>query len=1615
MRTSLLLATVLAVMLAPGFTALAVDWTSMVSPASLGIYTDVIVEDLNKDGINDVLAAKGHDEETAIVDGLPLWFGQSYTSGNRWFWALSNLGSPTGPSATEPLAGPTNVGDGIIQNVSIGNAFIDVEDWVATCISPTEVDYIIYGKLNGQPNDGDCTLDPDVTITEMLVNDNEVWTCVYNESGGYWKITSPRTGQQDTNAYTDQWYTSDHDEVTFRINSGGTPPGNNDAIRYYLKKARFEVSSARGKLLSSDPAEYTPPVVDAYFTDWRPIMGFRISSGPVNFVTGDYFTFAVPNGPLTTDKYEKVVCVDINQDSFKDIAAVGEHGVKAFLQNGPVVGPVIFHPKPVAHIPLGQGTLTVIGLDNTATLTETWYVTMVDAYNFTVSGSVSGNLSSGEVSETYFADYGQVIFNVEGTMNGGDQFVFATFRTTWTENRGPDISDPYVSLAAADLNYDAKPDLVAGRAAGGIDMWMNGGGSWTNYTGPSNVGVFEALALKDMDKDGRVDLVGCADNQGIKVWEYLGGGAWSAATTPATSGSYESLRVVDINNDGNTDIVAASKERGLYVWYQQEDGSWFQKSWASMPEPGAHNQGTGGMSAVNTDNEVTITEGWRVECLEEAFRGGIFKVVGDISGEQTARAVVGQIYTSDDGAVQFELLAGTVDFKVGDYFTFITGRGPLSNHRFHDLDSGDLDSDGKADIFASSADESGVLVWTGNAVYGWNLETSPISNSEYLAIAASKDLNFDGNPDVVASNASNGGIQVWIGNGTDKYQFHGWIAKPVAYGQFYGVKIAELNNDHKPDIVAANFEVGKDGVWTFYGNGGGDFELGESPTQVSKFYSVDTGDLNQDGYQDIAAGHSTQGVFVWLSNGDGTWGNNVGPVASGSYWDVDIDDINNDGKLDIAGAKDYDGNGGSVQVWLGNGDGTFQAGQSPLTGAIYSFWNVEIADFNQNGVKDLICSGYTGAGGIYWYITSPPGSDELEFSSHGVIFSSSGQDNFYGALTKDFNLDHTPDLVLTEGGSGCMARANTGCSNCPYRWYSSSYFDSGFKQNVASDDINNDGIPDVTVANLGTGISVWRGSFTGPSRPFSFSNLSPPTTNGDYIGVDVADFTNDGLPDIVGGHGVSGGTGIEVWLSERDFTLIRVNGTDPGMEGVYNVGSDLPFKIFCNKELDESTVTISNIQVTQDGIPLYGSIFLSANRKDIYYYPDSTLRANSSIAMTVKSGYEGILDIYGNPLDGDGDGVAEPSPVDDYSVTFTTVDTTPPGIPGEVIAIPEDHGVLIRWRANNETDLEGYWVCWGEKSRFEGNYYYTSEYYYPKEQFGDVVMPEYMVRGLVNGRTYYFAVASQDAAGNYSEYSAEVSGMPAQFAPESFLAGYWGTWINSGLGGNLRLLAWFADPQNDVGVAEVLYAGVPTGVFLADDGTQNDFAAGDGIFGLALPIQPGVPSGVYPLELRATDQEGNVGSIWPYYNCIGSGPVLPGASTPDYARPPVLPPPLWQYGGEIGTPPGPAFPEVAMGGYMGTQASPEMGGPLNLVAFVQDPDGYSDIHYVELYFGGAGTGVYLQDDGANGDFAAGDGIFGLSITIPPYDQLPEGLYLLEVRAVDQDGNPSALWPYLNVY
>jgi len=192
---------------------------------------------------------------------------------------------------------------------------------------------------------------------------------------------------------------------------------------------------------------------------------------------------------------------------------------------------------------------------------------------------------------------------------------------------------------------------------------------------------------------------------------------------------------------------------------------------------------------------------------------------------------------------------------------------------------------------------------------------------------------------------------------------------------------------------------------------------------------------------------------------------------------VAVADLDGDRKPDLVvancaviGSQDCSG-GGSIGVFLGDGDGTFQPATTYDSGG-GNAESVAVADVNGDGKLDLVVAneGSSTVGVLL-------GNGDGTFQS-AIVFGSSGNYPVSIAVA-DVNGDGKPDLVVANlcdincssvngGVVGVLLGNGDGTfqSAVPYS------VGQGFLNSVAVADLNGDGIPDLAVANGGGYIGV---------------------------------------------------------------------------------------------------------------------------------------------------------------------------------------------------------------------------------------------------------------------------------------------------------------------------------------------------------------------------------------------------------------------------------------------------------------------------------------------------------------------------------------------------------------
>jgi hypothetical protein len=344
---------------------------------------------------------------------------------------------------------------------------------------------------------------------------------------------------------------------------------------------------------------------------------------------------------------------------------------------------------------------------------------------------------------------------------------------------------------------------------------------------------------------------------------------------------------------------------------------------------------------------------------------------------------------------------------------------------------------------------------------------------------------------------------------------------------------ADFNNDGFPDLVTA--EGFSQTASVLLANGVGTFDahtIFRDP-QADPVVAVATGDFNGDGNADVAVltyhlSRNVDTLTILLGNGDGTFTESQTLTAApdverpvAGQRSLAVGDLTDDGRLSVVVQ------GSLLTVFLGNGDGTFQAAQTYWAGRVPR--SVAIGDFNGGGIADVVVSNAP------WFqegsITVLPAIGDGRFGAP-VTTDLRWVTEPVAMTTADINGDGVLDVLTSaERCPGvfdvvCLAALSMGAGNATFEPLQFITFDLSVlppdlvvapsPRGIAVGDLNRDSIPDLVVAvnnlNLPARDDIYVAEGLGDG---SFSALAIRLDAGvSPITPIVVDFNRDGWPDI---------------------------------------------------------------------------------------------------------------------------------------------------------------------------------------------------------------------------------------------------------------------------------------------------------------------------------------------------------------------------------------------------------------------------------------------------------------------------------------------------------------------
>lgn len=186
--------------------------------------------------------------------------------------------------------------------------------------------------------------------------------------------------------------------------------------------------------------------------------------------------------------------------------------------------------------------------------------------------------------------------------------------------------------------------------------------------------------------------------------------------------------------------------------------------------------------------------------------------------------------------------------------------------------------------------------------------------------------------------------------------------------------LADLDGDGRDDLVASNREEDGLNIWRSSPEGAWELAIDGLPRNLM-YGGSDAADLDHDGDVDLVFASHKRTTRVFLNEGpaeakDGegylpTWRELCSLESPFLALDLTLGNLNGDEHADaISIAQFAVGRGeGALNVYLGRGDGTFERIHelSTVTGASRDGQQVELADFDHDGLDDLVLTAEKGA------------------------------------------------------------------------------------------------------------------------------------------------------------------------------------------------------------------------------------------------------------------------------------------------------------------------------------------------------------------------------------------------------------------------------------------------------------------------------------------------------------------------------------------------------------------------------------------------------------------------------------------------------------------------------
>lgn len=866
-----------------------------------------------------------------------------------------------------------------------------------------------------------------------------------------------------------------------------------------------------------------------------------------------------------------------------------------------------------------------------------------------------------------------------------------------------------------DFDNDGDLDLViTGRPENSriTNIYRNNNGSFTNIeAGIEHVRDGDAV-WGDYDGDGDLDLAvtGYGSNTPSFTGIYRNDGSGSFSNISDRfdpTGLGDSMADwIDYNNDGYLDLMVAGRAGSddYRTIIYENNGPVSQYSITSIfPQSAAPGNNINiygyGFDDQPSNNTVTFTTTGGTEYSGTIANGNENWLLVSVPTFITGNATISVRRNSDAASVTapgiFTALSAAGDI------VFESRAGGISQLQRSTMDIGDFDADGDQDVVIMGLDDSGtkrtrVFANDGTGTFTQTDELVGLNNGSVKW----GDMDNDGDLDLVLTGSNNQGTgQTLIFENVNSGGF-------VSNQSLSGVLLSsadwvDYDADGDLDLVITGSETTR-----LYKNDGiGSFTVDSDNSIIGiTSGSTDWADYDRDGDLDLLiTGRSSSGdpaIYIYRNDGQGNLQAIDYGMTAVEAGDAAWGDYNNDGYPDIA-LTGRNANNDPVTVVYRNNSATSFSTVGSFDHVMES--SLDWGDYDADGDLDLVIAGYNNSERVTT-IYRNDGSDtftQLDASITGVDYGDVRWANLDGDADLDLlvtgrdEANNAPFTIWYEnvesgssGGGGGSTETFFGFEDgtIPSEWtnpapgYNYGWEISSQYSYDGTYSIRNNMVGDNQTAALEMNVSL----DTDGTLSFAYKVSSEQATtfyDGLIVRIDEDDtlrkygeieWTTKTVELGAGEHTIR-------WIFERDGSagdgenaawIDNISITESGSGGgsttdhLYYVESSVNPLVYTsstlaidfNKAVDPNSVNSNSvsIQSSLSSNMAYSTSSVENSGQTVRIYPNEYFVTTEELTLRISGDPEnGLLDVNGNALDGDGDGTLEGSPEDDLVLTYT--------------------------------------------------------------------------------------------------------------------------------------------------------------------------------------------------------------------------------------------------------------------------------------------------------------------------------------------------------------------------